>query len=95
MAKLPLFSGEAEQVVGFITTCKLYIRMRLREESVEEQVQWILRYMQRGSADIYRRKIFWRIWKQGKSNLNQQGTFWWNLRRSLGEEIMSWQRWQS
>ena len=52
MAKLSLFSGEAEQVVGFITTCKLYIRMMLREESVEEQVQWILRYMQRGSADI-------------------------------------------
>jgi len=39
MAKLPLFSGEAEQVVGFITACKLYIRMRLREELVKERVQ--------------------------------------------------------
>lgn len=57
MAKLSLFSGEAEQVVGFITTCKLYIRMMLREESVEEQVQWILRYMQRGSADIQKENI--------------------------------------
>jgi len=26
--------------------CKLYIRIKIREEEVEEQVQWVLTYMQ-------------------------------------------------
>ena len=38
MAKLPVFNGEAERVGGFITACKLYLRMKMREATVEEQV---------------------------------------------------------
>ena len=38
VAKPSLFSREAKQVVEFITACKLYIRMRMRDEEVEEQV---------------------------------------------------------
>ena len=42
---------------GFIAACKLYIRMRLREESVERQVQWILSYVQGGTVDIWKENV--------------------------------------
>jgi len=38
ITKLPLFSREAKQVVEFITACKLYIKMRMSDEEVKEQV---------------------------------------------------------
>ena len=51
VAKSQIFDGMTARVAGFILACKLYIRMRLRGESVEGQVQWILSYVQEGSVD--------------------------------------------
>jgi len=36
VAKPPTFNGEARQVSGFLTACRLYIRMRIRNTVVEE-----------------------------------------------------------
>ena len=38
VAKLSTFNGGASKVRGFITVCKLYIRMRMREKSVKKQI---------------------------------------------------------
>ena len=31
--------------IEFIIVCKLYIKMKMREVAVEEQIQWVLLYV--------------------------------------------------
>jgi len=45
VAKPPVFNGEVGRVEGFITVYRLYLRMRIREAIVEEQIQWVLSYV--------------------------------------------------
>jgi len=39
VAKLAIFNGEAEKVGRFVITYRLYLRMKMREATVKEQVQ--------------------------------------------------------
>ena len=57
MAKLQIFDGMSSKIAGFILACKLYVRMNLKEESVEGQMQWILSYVQRGSVDVWKENV--------------------------------------
>ena len=45
VAKLQVFDGSLGKILGFIIACRLYIRMKMREEAIEEQIQWILSYV--------------------------------------------------
>ena len=57
VAKPAIFSGEAGKVGGFIMACRLYIKMKLRGNMVKEQVQWVLIYVQGGSADMWKKNM--------------------------------------
>jgi len=36
VTKPQMFNGEASKVLGFLTTCRLYIRVRIRDTAVKE-----------------------------------------------------------
>ena len=57
VAKPAIFNGEVGRVGGFITACRLYIKMRLKGNMMEEQIQWVLTYVQGGSADIWKENV--------------------------------------
>ena len=42
VAKPQVFDGMVGKMSEFITVYKLFLRMRIREDAVEEQIQWIL-----------------------------------------------------
>ena len=57
VAKPAIFNGEAGKMGGFVTACRLYLRMKMREATVEEQVFWILSHVQGGSADTWKENV--------------------------------------
>ena len=54
VTKLQLFDRVAGKMSEFIIACN---RMRIREEVVEEYIQWISSYMQRELADVWKENI--------------------------------------
>ena len=52
VAKPQIFDGTPSKILGFMIVCKLYKKAKMREVPLEEQILWVLSYVQRGSVDI-------------------------------------------
>jgi len=81
--KSQIFDGTSSKVAGFIIACKLYIRMRLREEPVEGQVQWILSYVQGAAADIWKENVIEEL-EVGKIKYKTAEDFLISLKKEFG-----------
>ena len=57
VAKLQVFYRTPSKVLGFMTAYKLYGKAKMREVPVEEQIQWVLSYVQSGAADVWKENI--------------------------------------
>ena len=57
--------------------------MRLREASVEKQVQWILSYIQDGSADIQKENIIEKL-EIGEIEFESAGEFLAEIKKEFG-----------
>ena len=85
VAKLLVFNGEAGRVGGFVTACRLYLRIKMREAMVKKQVQWILSYIQGGSADMWKENILEDL-EASEVEYKLAGEFLAELKKEFGEE---------
>jgi len=85
VAKPQIFDGTSSRVAGFITVWKLYIRMKMREELVEGQVQWILSYMQGRAADVWKENVMEEL-EAGEIEYETVEEFLMSLKKKFGKE---------
>jgi len=83
VAKPAIFNGETGKVGGFIMACRLYLKMKMRGTSVKEQVQWVLSYVQGGSADVWKENVMEEL-ESGEIEYETAEEFFTNLRKEFG-----------
>ena len=79
-----IFNGEAGKVGGFVTACRLYLRMKMREATVEEQVFWVLSHVQGGSADVWKENVLEEL-ESGEMEYETAEEFLTTLKKEFGE----------
>jgi len=85
MAKLAIFNREAGKVGGFVTACRSYLKMKMREGTIEEQVIWVLSYVQGGSADIWKENVMEEL-EAGEMEYESIEKFFTSMKKEFGEE---------
>jgi len=85
VAKPLVFNGEASRVGGFIIVYRLYLRMKMRGTMVEEQIQWMLLYMQKGSVYVWKENLLENL-ESGKAKFGLAEEFLLELKKEFGEE---------
>ena len=83
MAKPAIFNGEAEKVEGFVTACRLYLKMKIREGTLEEQVIWVLSYVQGGSVDVWKENVMEEL-EAGKMEYESIEEFFTSMKKEFG-----------
>ena len=85
VAKPAIFNGEAGKVGRFILACKIYIRNKMRGDTVEGQVQWVLSYVQGGSVDMWKENVMEEL-ETGEAEYKSVEEFLTILKKEFGGE---------
>ena len=85
VAKPAIFNGEAGKVGRFILACKIYIRNKMRGDTVEGQVQWVLSYVQGGSVDVWKENVMEEL-ETGEAEYKSVEEFLTILKKEFGGE---------
>ena len=85
VAKPPVFDGTTSKVPGFIMGCRLYMKIKIQEVSVENKIQWILSYVQGGSADIWKENVMEKL-EIEEIEFETAGEFLAEIRKKFGGE---------
>ena len=83
IAKPAIFNGEAGKVGEFISACKIYIKNKMRGNTVEGQVQWVLSYVQGGLADVWKENVIEEL-ERGEVEYESVEEFFTILKREFG-----------
>jgi len=83
VAKPQIFDGTPSKVSGFVGACRIYIKTRLREVSVEAQINWVLSYVQGGSVDIWKENISEEL-ETGEIKFESVGEFLAEIKKEFG-----------
>jgi len=83
VVKPAIFNGKAGRVGVFVSACKIYIKNKLRGETVEGQVQWALSYVQGGSADVWKENLMEEL-KSGEMEYESIEEFFTSLKKEFG-----------
>ena len=78
-----MFNKISLKVSGFVMVCKLYIKMRMKEVLLDKQVQWVLFYMQGGSADVWKENMLEEL-KIGELEFKTVGEFLAEIKKEFG-----------
>jgi len=89
VAKPQIFDGTPLKVSRFVGACRIYIKTRLREASVEVQINWVLSYIQGGLADIWKENVLEEL-EIGEIEFENVGEFLAEIRREFREEMKNW-----
>jgi len=79
-----VFSGKMEEMSMFVNAARLYIRMKMTEETVATQVAWVLSYMQGGVAEAWKDNLLNELTK-GESEVETAEQLFAKIRDDFGE----------
>jgi len=84
VARPQVFSGKMKEVSMFVNTARLYIRMKMTEETAMTQVVWVLSYVQGGIAEAWKDNLLDELAK-GESEVESVKQLFTKIRNNFGE----------
>jgi len=58
-----IFDGTSSRVSEFMEECRIYIKEKIKGEKMEDQIYWIISYIQGRSTDEWKKRIVDKIFE--------------------------------